>query len=62
MDDSSSNVVQILLLLEIHHQNRQAVLAATGMNGLTHFIIVNGTEIKLPSINTMYVLSLVNRP
>ena len=37
MDNSSSNVVQILLL-EIHHQNRHAVLAATGMNGLTHFL------------------------
>ena len=34
MDKSPSNIFQILLLLERYHQKSQAVLAATGMNGL----------------------------
>ena len=36
MNNSHSNISGILLFLERYHQNREAVLAATGMNGLTH--------------------------
>ena len=34
MNNSSSNIFKILLLLERYHHNCQAVLAATGMNSL----------------------------
>ena len=34
MNNCPSNISEILLLLERYHQNCQAVLAATGMNGL----------------------------
>ena len=36
MNNSPSNIFQTLLLLEIYHQNCQAVLAATGMKWFTH--------------------------
>ena len=34
MNNCPTNILEILLLLERYHQNSQAVLAATGMNGL----------------------------
>ena len=34
MNNSPSNIFEILLLLQRYHQNCQAVLVATGMNGL----------------------------
>ena len=40
MKNSPSTVFLILLLLERYHQNSQAVLAATGMNGLTLMMLV----------------------
>ena len=36
MNDSPSNIFWILLLVERYHQNCQAVLAASDMNGLNH--------------------------
>ena len=35
LNNSLSNTFKILLLLERDHQNYEAVLAATGMNGLS---------------------------
>ena len=34
MGNPPSNIFQLLILLESYHQNGEAVLAATGMNGL----------------------------
>ena len=36
MNISPSNTFQLLLLLKEYHQNCHAVLAVTGMNGLTY--------------------------
>ena len=38
MNNSSSNIFKILLLLERYYQNSQVVLSATGMNGLNSVI------------------------
>ena len=39
MNNSRSNIVQPLLWVERYHQHIQAVLAATGMNGLTKVVL-----------------------
>ena len=45
MNNSPSNIFKILLLLERYRQNSQAVLAATGMNGLN----ILSTYLSYPS-------------
>ena len=40
MNNSPSNIFQPLLLVERYDQSSQAVLAATGMNGLTLMLLV----------------------
>ena len=48
MNTSSSNIIYILLFLERYDQNCQAVLAASGMKGLTgHDRKLNVTHKKL---------------
>ena len=47
MSNSSSNIFIVFLLLERYYQNCQAILAATGMNGLSktvYFSLLSASE------------------
>ena len=46
MNNSPTNIFQILLLLERYHKNCQAVLAASGLNVLTLMLLVANSANK----------------
>ena len=41
MNNPASTILYKLFLLESLYQNRKAVLTATGMNGLTHMLMMS---------------------
>ena len=53
MNNSHSNICEILLLLERDRQNCQAVLAASGMHGLTYPCIRVPLEIFIKICDTV---------
>ena len=54
MNNSPSNIFQVLLLLERYFQNCQIVLATTGVNGL----MMNCNNLLMPTFVHLQTISL----